>query len=81
MKKSKKTIATEVFDQTFDRGGDVVKYLDIKSAKVNHSVQRINLDMPKGLLEKADGEATRIGITRTSLLKMWIAERLDHLAA
>lgn len=79
MKKLKKLIKTEAFDQAFDRGEDVTKHLAMKSIKVNQPIQRINLDMPKKLLQKADMEATRIGVTRTSLFKMWIAEHLDQL--
>lgn len=79
MRKSKKLIKAETFDQAFDKGEDVTRHLAMKSAKVNHPIQRINLDMPKDLLQKADMEATRIGVTRTSLFKMWIAEHLDDL--
>ena len=79
MRKSKKLLKAEVFDKAFDAGGNVTKHLDMKSAKVNHPIQRINLDMPKELLEKADLEAARVGVTRTALFKIWIAEHLDHL--
>ena len=79
MRKSTKLIKAERFDKAFDKGEDVTKHLHIKSAKVNQPIQRINLDMPKELLQKADMEATRIGVTRTSLFKMWIAEHLDQL--
>ena len=79
MKKSKKLTKAESFDEAFDKGEDISKHLHISSAKVNHPIQRINLDIPKELLEKADREAARIGVTRTSLFKMWIADHLDQL--
>jgi hypothetical protein len=79
MRKSTKLIKAETFDNAFDKGEDVTKHLHMKSAKVNQPIQRINLDMPKELLQKADMEAARIGVTRTSLFKMWIAEHLDQL--
>ena len=79
MGKSKKLIKAEAFDKAFEKGEDVIKRLDMKSAKANYPVQRINLDMPKELLEKADLEAARVGVTRTALFKIWIAEHLDHL--
>ena len=44
-----------------------------------HVIQRINLDIPHDMVEKVDDEAERIGVTRTSLLKLWIAERIDRL--
>lgn len=79
MSKSKK-ISAENFDKAFDAGEDVSAYLDLKSAKLRHPVRRINLDLPKDLLSRADAEAARIGVTRTALFKIWIAERLDRLA-
>lgn len=81
MTKKSKKISAEEFDKAFDRGEDVLKYMDMKSIKVHYPVQRINLDIPKELLQKADREAARIGVTRTSLFKMWIAEHLDQLKA
>lgn len=80
MKKLEKRIDAKEFDAKFDRGEDITPYLDMKSVKVRHAVQRINIDLPVGMLDKADREAARIGVPRTSLFKMWIAEHLDHLA-
>ena len=81
MEKSEKAkfIKAKDFDEAFDRGDDLTPYLDLKSAKVLHPVQRINVDIPKEMLQDVDQEAARIGVPRTSLVKMWIAERLDHL--
>ena len=79
MKASKKTILAKKFDRAFERGGDLTSHLDLSSAKARHPTQRINVDVPKDLLEKVDQEATRIGVPRTSLIKIWIAEKLDHL--
>jgi len=47
--------------------------------KEKHAIQRINLDIPHDMLEKIDQEADRIGVTRNSLIKLWIAERIDRL--
>lgn len=81
MKKNKgKKMKAEDFDRAFDEGKDVTKYLDLKSAKVKQPIQRINIDMPQEILDKVDQEADRIGVPRTSLIKLWIAERLDRMA-
>ncbi len=77
MKKTKKSVQAKHFDGAFDRGEDVLEHLDLASAKMQHPVQRINIDIPKDMLHKADLEAARIGVTRTSLFKIWIAEKLD----
>ena len=79
MKRSKKTMRAEDLDKAFDKGEDISKHLDMRSAKAHYPVQRINIDIPKEMLEKADREAARIGVTRTSLFKMWIAQHLDEV--
>lgn len=81
MKKSKKqTIAAEDFDLLFEKG-DVTPYLDKKSVKVARMIHRINLDLPENLLHQIDDEANRIGVARTALIKVWLAERLGLVAA
>lgn len=79
MKSSRKAISAERFDKAFEQGRDVTPYLEFSSAKAQHPTQRINVDVPRDLLEKVDQEAARIGVPRTSLIKLWIAERLDRL--
>ncbi|MBI3616129.1 MAG: CopG family transcriptional regulator [Candidatus Omnitrophica bacterium] len=79
MKSSRKTVTAEKFDKAFEEGKDLTPYLDLHSAKAQHPTQRINVDVPKDLLEKVDREAARIGVPRTSLIKIWIAEKLDFL--
>lgn len=81
MRKSNKKHNASQFDRDFDQDKDMSKYVDLKSMKAHYPVQRINVDIPKDILQKLDQEAARIGVTRTSLFKMWIAEHLDHLTA
>ena len=70
--------ATE-FDDKFDSGEDISEMLDLSKAKrIKQSLKRINLDMPLWMLEKLDKEATRLGVTRQSVIKIWLAERLDE---
>ncbi|PIQ82486.1 MAG: CopG family transcriptional regulator [Candidatus Omnitrophica bacterium CG11_big_fil_rev_8_21_14_0_20_64_10] len=66
------------FDAAFDRGETVAGHLDLAGAKARYPVQRINVDIPRELLEKVDREAARVGVPRTSLIKVWIAERLER---
>ena len=77
MKKNK--IKAKEFDQAFDQGS-VLKHLDKGSVKEHYPIQRINIDIPGEILEKVDREANRVGIPRTSLIKVWIAEHVDRLA-
>lgn len=79
MKKLKNMITTEEFDKRFDDGEDMGDFLEIKEAKVNRNMFRINIDLPKTFLEKLDKEADKVGVARTSLIKVWLAERLQYL--
>jgi hypothetical protein len=78
-----KTISAAELDRKFDDGEDIDEYIDWSSARrPGREVKRVNLDLPSSILNKLDREAQRIGITRQSLIKVWIAERLDqHEAA
>lgn len=77
MKLSRKRVNAKAFDEAFDQGKDVVPYLDLRTAKIRQPTHRINVDIPKGLLDRVDREAERVGVPRTSLIKIWIAERLE----
>ncbi len=72
--KRKKIKASE-FDIAFENS-DVTEHLDLKTVKACYPTQRITIDFPKNILEELDIEAAKIGVTRTSLIKMWVA---DHL--
>jgi hypothetical protein len=38
----------------------------------------VNVDFPAWMIAELDREATRLGVTRQSLIKVWIAEKLDQ---
>ena len=44
MKKLKSKITSNEFDKDFDNGKDMGDHLDIKKAKINKKIQRINID-------------------------------------
>jgi hypothetical protein len=72
-----KTRASE-FDKNFDDGKSVIADLDLSKARRPLEEQkRINMDMPVWMLEALDREAKRLGVTRQSIIKMWLAERLQ----
>ena len=71
-----KKVKAKDFDAAFDRGEDVTKYLDkSKARRVNAQLKRVNIDFPVWVIDRLDKEARRLGITRQSLVKMWIAEK------
>jgi hypothetical protein len=66
-------------DKKFDSGEDITPLLDLSKAKrINQNPKRINLDMPEWMIDKLDKEASRLGVTRQSVIKFWLAERLQQ---
>jgi biotin operon repressor len=69
-------------DKKFDAGEDVSPHLDLARAKrVNQQPRRVNVDFPSWMIHSLDKEAGRLGVTRQSIIKVWIAERLKRNAA
>ena len=65
------------FDKKFDLGEDVSSHLNLSKAKRPGLEQkRVNVDMPAWMIESLDDEARRLGVTRQSIIKVWLAERL-----
>lgn len=75
----KKSITAEEFDKKFDDGEDISAWVDYSSARrINEEAHRVNVDFPAWMVHSLDREAARIGVTRQSLIKLWLADRLDH---
>ena len=67
-------------DKAFDEGQDISDHLDLESAKrPNLAPRRVNVDFPSWMIESLDREAKRLGVTRQSVIKVWIAEKLETL--
>lgn len=67
------------FDQKFDAGEDITGTLDLaKARRSSREQRRVNVDFPIWMIESMDREAARLGVTRQSIIKMWLAERLEH---
>lgn len=66
------------FDEKFDNGEDVTGHLDLSTARrPNLESRRVNVDFPVWMIQELDLEARRVGVTRQSIIKMWIADRLE----
>ena len=65
------------FDRKFDKGEDVTQFLDMSQAERPAQEQRrANVDFPAWMIDSLDRDAKRLRVTRQSLIKVWIAERL-----
>ena len=80
MKKSRKgkpKLTAQEIDAMHDAGIDLTDYVDWSSARrVDVEIQRVNVDFPRWMIAQMDREAERLGVTRQSIIKVWIAERL-----
>jgi hypothetical protein len=82
-----KKITAEEFDTKFDNGEDIDEYLDFSTVirpkdikKLKTETKKVNVDFPEWVIESLDKEAKRVGVTRQSIIKVWIAERLKEEA-
>jgi hypothetical protein len=64
-------------DKRFDAGEDISKFLDLAHARrTSQATRRVNVDFPSWMIHSLDKEADRLGVTRQSIIKIWISERL-----
>ena len=67
------------FDERFDRGEDISTFVDISSIKrPGLEARRVNVDFPEWVIQSLDTESKMIGVSRQSLIKLWISERLQE---
>lgn len=66
-------------DKIFDDGEvDITQYLDLSNGfRPGHEQKRVNVDFPTWMIDSLDKESSRLGVPRQSLIKVWIAERLE----
>ena len=66
-------------DKKFDDGvEDIIDAIDLSTAtRPNKEQRRVNVDFPLWMVQSLDREASRLGVTRQSIIKIWIAERLE----
>ena len=77
-RKDNSIITTEKLDAKFDRGEDITEHLDPSSLRrPGLENRRVNVDFPAWMVDRLDTEAKRLGVPRQSVIKVWIAERLD----
>jgi hypothetical protein len=70
------------FEQQFDEGVDITASLDLsKARRVLQAQKRVNVDFPTWMIDSLDREASKLGVTRQSVIKVWLAERLEVTAS
>ena len=77
MKKEKTTITAEEFDRHFEEGRDISSFLDWSRARrPGLEIRRVNVDLPSWMISELDKQASRIGVTRQSIIKVWLGEKI-----
>ena len=70
------------FEQQFDENVDLTASLDLsKARRVLQAQKRVNVDFPTWMIDSLDKEASKMGVTRQSVIKIWLAERLEATAS
>lgn len=69
----------EDLDKIFDDGEiDIQDFTDLSRAfRPGQKQKRVNVDFPEWMVQRLDKESNRLGVPRQSLIKVWIAERLE----
>ena len=68
-------------DKKFEENKDIAEYLDISKARRPEQEQkRVNVDFPLWMISLLDKKAKRLGVPRQSIIKVWLAERLEKVS-
>ena len=66
-------------DRKFDSGHDITRHLDTpRHRRPNQQKKRVSLTLPLWMLHALDKQAHRLNVSRQSLIKIYIAERLER---
>ena len=69
----------KTLDRKFESGGRILDHVDLsKARRTGTDAKRVNVDFPAWMVESLDREARRLGVTRQSLIKLWLADRLGQ---
>jgi hypothetical protein len=68
-------------EKKFDSEEDITEFLDFsKATRPGQEQKRVNVDFPVWMVHRLDREAKRLGVPRQSIIKIWIAERLQKVS-
>jgi hypothetical protein len=77
--KKQSTMTAKDFEQRFDEGEDITPYIDRATIRrPGIEARRVNVDFPEWVICTLDAQSKRIGVSRQSLIKLWISERIQQ---
>ena len=67
------------FDRKYGNGENIMDELDVAQARrPGEEIKPINVDFPVWMVAAPHRKARRLGVTRQSMIKMWLAEHLQQ---
>ena len=68
-------------DKKFDENKtDIIDDLDLSTLKRPNQQQiRVNVDFPVWVIDSIDKEAGRVGVSRQSIIKLYLVEKLEQI--
>ena len=80
-KRRLKYMKAKDLDKKFDAVEDITEFLNLsKATRPGQEQKRVNVDFPVWMIHRLDREAKRLGVPRQSIIKIWIAERLQRVS-
>jgi hypothetical protein len=75
----KKSITSSEFDQKFEANEELSQYLDLsKAIRPGNETRRVSVDFPSWMVDELDRVSKRLGITRQSVIKVFISDKLKE---
>ncbi len=72
-------IASSEFVEKFEAGGDITTYLDVeKASRPGLESRRVSVDFPTWMVTELDRVSKRLGVTRQSVIKIFISDKLKE---
>ena len=77
--KNHSTMTAQEFEKKFDEGEDITPYIDKATIRrPGLEARRVNVDFPEWIIDKLDLQSKLIGVSRQSLIKLWVSERIQQ---
>jgi hypothetical protein len=72
-------MTAQEFEKRFDEGEDITPYIDKATIRrPGLEARRVNVDFPEWIIDKLDLQSKLIGVSRQSLIKLWVSERIQQ---
>lgn len=73
----RKFITSAEFDEKFEENENLNEFLDLRnSTRPGQKPKRVSVDFPEWMVKELDRVARNLGITRQSVIKIFISEKL-----